>query len=425
MPGPSKDVLVAVQGVSKVYPIAVTPRERSKTLVALLRGRPAPKQFHALRDIDLEVRRGESLGLIGVNGAGKSTLLKVIAGVVKPTSGTIQVAGRISALLELGAGFHPQYTGRQNVRLATALLGLSAAQSDAKLDQILSFADIGQHIDQPIKQYSSGMVVRLGFAIATAVRPDLLITDEVLAVGDESFQRKCVEWMKSYLDDGGTLLLCAHSMFQVQKLCRRALWIDGGAIRAGGPAMQVTQDYLAWHDTLAAQSEKQARPQEKAGSYAIAELRVNGHTPGGSAVAELGGTLRIEGAVFSPDGRAPVVAIGCVRLGGAAIYGLASDMDGHTLERLGTDQFHFCLEFDPLELLPGRYEIRAHAMDPEGVRHFDEVKCDLEVRGDTLEMGLCRMRHRWLSPGALAGVPATGHGLAPDLMSPGSEGGVR
>jgi len=422
MATPENEPLISVRGVSKVYPIAVTPRERSRTLWALLLGRPTPKRFDALRDINLEVRRGESLGLIGVNGAGKSTLLKVIAGVIKPTAGDVRVNGRISALLELGAGFHPQYTGRQNVRLATALLGLTAAQSEEKLDQILAFADIGQHIEQPIKQYSSGMVVRLGFAIATAVRPDLLITDEVLAVGDESFQRKCIKWMKSYLDDGGTLLLCAHSMYQVQKLCQRAIWMDHGAVRAGGPAMQVTQDYLAWHDARAASAEEFLPLGEKAGSYAIAELRVNGQESGGCAIAELAGRLRIEGSLFSPHGRMPVVAIGCVRSSGEAIYGVASDMDGYRLDRSAPDHFRFCIEFEPLQLLPGRYEIRAHAMDPEGVRHFDEVKCALEVRGDSREMGLCRLNHRWLSPDAGAEPATSLVGLAPEVPLPAGEG---
>lgn len=414
MTASSDPPLVALQGVCKSYPIAVTPRERSRALVSLLLGRPVPRRFDALRDIDLVVRRGESLGLIGVNGAGKSTLLKVIAGVVKPTMGDVRVHGRISALLELGAGFHPQYTGRQNVRLATALMGLSAAESDAKLDQILAFADIGEHIEQPIKQYSSGMVVRLGFAIATAVRPDLLITDEVLAVGDESFQRKCVAWMRDYLDDGGTLLLCAHSMFHVQKLCQRAIWIDHGRVRQGGPAMQVTQEYLAWHDARFVSATESDLKADNARSYAVVDLRVNGQLPGAWATAELGGELRIEGRIYSPDGRAPVVAIGCVKLGGSPIYGLASDMEAHVLPRLDEDHFGFCIAFDPVVLLPGRYEIRAHAMDPEGVRHFDEVKCDLEVRGDTRELGLCRMRHRWLVED-VAGPTALTVSLAPEI----------
>jgi lipopolysaccharide transport system ATP-binding protein len=160
---------------------------------------------------------------IGENGAGKSTLLKIVAGVIEPTRGRITVGGRVGALLELGSGFHPDYTGLANIDLAAALLGLVPAEIAEKRDEIIAFADIGEHINDPIKHYSSGMVVRLGFAVATTLAPDVLITDEVLAVGDESFQKKCVAWMENYLAGGGTLLLCSHSMYHVQKLCRSAL----------------------------------------------------------------------------------------------------------------------------------------------------------------------------------------------------------
>ena len=394
--------LIRIEHLSKIYPIASTPRERFQTLVALLSGRCPPRHFNALDDINLEVRRGESLGLVGVNGAGKSTLLKAIAGVVKPSAGSIHVHGRISALLELGAGFHPQYTGRQNVHLATALLGLSERETRDKMDSILAFADIGEHIDQPIKHYSSGMVVRLGFAVATVVRPDLLITDEVLAVGDESFQRKCVAWMRRFLDDGGTILLCAHSMFQIQKLCHKAAWIHGGRLRAYGDAMQVTKDYLGWHDERAA--DKPAAASKRVGvpsaTYATTALALNGLDVDEPVEVPMGGELVVSGRIFSPDGRMPVVAIGCVRIGGAAIYGLSSDMESHPLQPCGNSEFAFRIAFGPLELLPGRYEIRAHAMDPEAVRHFDDVIRKLEVTGATRELGSCRLQHRWLAPAA-------------------------
>ena len=182
-----------------------------------------------------ELTRGESLGVIGENGAGKSTLLKIIAGVIQPTRGTVAVNGRVGALLELGSGFHPDYTGLANIDLAAALLGLTPREIAAKRDEIIAFADIGEHIHDPIKHYSSGMVVRLGFAVATALAPDVLITDEVLAVGDESFQKKCIAWMERYLADGGTLLLCSHSMYHVQKLCRERAVAQGRARRTLRP----------------------------------------------------------------------------------------------------------------------------------------------------------------------------------------------
>src|SRR6202008_1534860 len=147
-----------------------------------------------------------------------------VAGVITPTRGSVEVRGRVGALLELGSGFHPEYSGLDNIDLAAALLGLAPAEIADRRDEIVAFADIGEQIDEPIKHYSSGMVVRLGFAVATALEPELLITDEVLAVGDESFQKKCIQWLERYLDSNGTLLLCSHSMFHVQTLCRRAVW---------------------------------------------------------------------------------------------------------------------------------------------------------------------------------------------------------
>src|SRR4030095_290065 len=187
------------------------------------------------------------LGVIGENGAGKSTLLKIVAGVAPPTRGSVQVNGRVGALLELGSGFHPDYTGLANIDLAAALLGLAPDEIDEKRDEIIAFADLSEHINDPIKHYSSGMVVRLGFAVATALRPHILITDEVLAVGDESFQKKCIAWMEEYLSDGGTLLLCSHSMYHIQKLCRHALWLKGGRVERYGNAADVTQAYLVYH----------------------------------------------------------------------------------------------------------------------------------------------------------------------------------
>lgn len=388
--------LIRLDSVSKAYPTASTSLGRLRTLKALLYRQPFSERFDALTDVSLEVRKGESLGLIGVNGAGKSTLLKVIAGVVKPTAGTVEINGRISALLELGAGFHPEYTGRQNVYLASALMGLGEREVNEKLDSILAFADIGAHIDQPIKHYSSGMIVRLGFAVATAIRPDILITDEVLAVGDESFQRKCISWMENYLSNGGTLLLCAHSMFHIQKLCRKAVWIDAGKIRLYGDASEVTRDYLAWHDARSAPSHQvDVGAAMRSGNYAVVALRVNG-VPSEQAVdAEYGDTLTVEGEVFSPEGRPPSVALGFVRVGGAPVYGISSDMDGCRLTSIDGRRFRFRLVMPQLKLLPGLYQIRAHAMDPEGYRLFDEVHAALTITGETREMGLCRLDHHW------------------------------
>ncbi len=196
------DTLVRIEGVSKIYPRVHKSRERLQAFVSLLFGREPAHGAKVLNNINLDVVRGQSLGIIGENGAGKSTLLKVLTGVIQPTSGRVQVHANIAAMLELGAGFQPDFSGMDNVRMKASLMGLSNRELDERLDDILAFADIGEYIHEPVKHYSSGMVVRLGFAVITACRPDLLITDEVLAVGDESFQKKCIRWIQQFLEQG-------------------------------------------------------------------------------------------------------------------------------------------------------------------------------------------------------------------------------
>ncbi|MDE2209603.1 MAG: ABC transporter ATP-binding protein [Betaproteobacteria bacterium] len=383
--------LLALADVGKDY-AKVQPRGgRSRLVWDLLRGRSATHVFRALDGVSFEIRRGESLGVIGENGAGKSTLLKVIAGVIKPTRGTMKVDGRVGALLELGSGFHPEYTGLANIELAAALLGLAPDEIADKRDEIIAFAELGDHIRDPIKQYSSGMVVRLGFAVATALAPDILITDEVLAVGDESFQKKCIAWIERYLADDGTLLFCSHSMYHVQKLCRHAMWLKDGRIEQYGTAADVTYAYLAYHEEKEARA-KRAIPLAQAataGLYAIQSLELD------AGDVERGTHLTVRGEAYSPDGRAPVIVVGIVRADGTPVFGVASDMDRIALTRIAADRYGFELTLLALPLQPGKYSVRAHAADPEGVRVFDHVERPLFVRGATRELGLVHLQHRW------------------------------
>jgi lipopolysaccharide transport system ATP-binding protein len=387
--------LLHLSGVGKDYAKVDTSAGRVRLVFDLLRGRGAAHSFRALDEVSLDLAAGESLAVIGENGAGKSTLLKIVAGVITPTRGTVDVRGRVGALLELGSGFHPDYSGLANIELAATLLGLAPAEIAARRDEIVAFADIGEHIHDPIKHYSSGMVVRLGFAVATALTPDILITDEVLAVGDESFQKKCIAWMESYLASGGTLLLCSHSMYHVQKLCRSALWLKEGRVQRYGAAADVCQAYLAYHEEKSATQKRpigitDAAKAAAAGYYAIKAFEISP----GETLAERG-TMSVTGEVYSPDGRAPVVLVGIVRADGTPVYGVATDMDGVKPRETAAGRYSFAIDFPSLPLLPGKYFVRAHALDPEGVRMFDTLEKPLVVTGSARDFGLVRIEHRW------------------------------
>lgn len=388
------EILIVAQGLGKSYPKAHLASDRLRALARLLRGRKDPDAQYVVESVDLSIRRGESIAVIGENGAGKSTLLKLITGVLTPTTGTVEVFGKVGALLELGAGFHPDYSGRDNVAMAAALHGLSSDELDERMQQIIAFADIGAYIEEPVKHYSSGMVVRLGFAVIASLKPELLITDEVLAVGDESFQKKCVRWMEQYLQDGGTLLLVSHSMYHAQKLCKHALWMNHGKVEQYGDVFDVTQAYLAWHERK--QAAEKAVPELKAGiEFEIEQFSVNGTEGTQAVVMSLGETLSLNATIRSREDRAPIVMFGIVRVDGTPVYGVSTDMDGVAMHKSGSGEYVAAIEFDAISLLPGGYHLRAHTMDTEGLRLFDTFERSLTIRGNTREFGLVRLDHRW------------------------------
>jgi len=390
-------VLAETRDLGKSYPLVFRSRDRLRALWHLLAGRGRAESVAVLKDVNICVRRGESLGLIGENGAGKSTLLKLLTGVLTPSSGSVTVNARVGALLELGAGFHPEYSGRDNIALAAALYGLDATEAREKLPEIIEFADIGRYIDEPVKHYSSGMVVRLGFAIVAALKPDLLITDEVLAVGDEAFQKKCVRWIEDYLEAGGTLILVSHSMYHVQKLCRQACWIKHGEVAASGDVYSVTQAYLAYQESKSATAapdrhELLAQNPE----FHLLDFSLN---DGGVAplVLAQGATLRARARVQSRDGRVPVVVFGIVRADGTPVYGVSSEMDGVRLQHESSNVYVAEIVFPELALLPGAYVVKAHPLDPEAIRLFDTLERGLTVSGQSREFGMVRLRHQWLN----------------------------
>jgi len=231
---------IEVSAVHKDFRIYERPQDR---LVELLMRRPRHRQFHVLQDINFTVPKGQSLGIIGDNGAGKSTLLKLLVGTLQPTGGSISIQGQVAALLELGAGFHPEFTGRKNIYLNASLLGVPDDDIEKLEADIIAFSELQDFIDQPVKTYSSGMYVRLAFSIATLVRPDVLVIDEALSVGDISFQKKCVQRMNEFRAANKTMVFCSHSMYHVQELCDHAIWLEKGRIREIGRSEEVVAHY--------------------------------------------------------------------------------------------------------------------------------------------------------------------------------------
>ena len=283
----SEDVVIALKGVSKCFRRYAHPIDRLKEV--LLPGKSRAEEFWALQDINLEVAQGQTLGIIGQNGSGKSTLLQIIAGTLTATAGARHVKGRISALLELGSGFNPEFTGRQNVFFNGQILGLSQAEVAAKFDTIAAFADIGDFIDQPVKTYSSGMFVRLAFAVAINVNPDILIVDEALAVGDGIFVHRCMAKIKDFQDAGGTILFVTHDVGSVTRLCSEAIWINAGKMIEKGLPANIAKQYQAWiYDNINASRRKEAAHQtqstedilvaEPAGNQALEARSINPFT---------------------------------------------------------------------------------------------------------------------------------------------------
>lgn len=238
--------VIEFKGVTKSYPLYHHIGSGIKELIfnpkrafSLLSGR----SYLAIEDISFTVTEGESVALIGRNGAGKSTSLGLVAGVLKPTSGKVNVIGRVASMLELGGGFHPELTGRENIRLNAVLLGLRRKEINARIDKIIEFSDLGEFIDEPIRVYSSGMLAKLGFSVITQVDPDVLIIDEVLAVGDISFQRKCMDTINEFKRKGVTILFVSHNMDDIEKICDRVIWIENHRLKEIGNASSVISSY--------------------------------------------------------------------------------------------------------------------------------------------------------------------------------------
>lgn len=411
-----------VHGLGKCYGVYASPQQR---LRRLLTGAAAPTQHWSLRDVSFSLQKGQCLGVIGDNGAGKSTLLKLLAGSLRPTQGHIQRHGRLTAILELGAGFHPEFTGRENITFAGGFMGFSAHDMERLSPEILAFSELGDAIDRPIKTYSSGMVVRLAFALVTAEVPEVLIIDEALAVGDQHFQKKCVQRIESFRQQGCTILFCSHSLYHVRQLCDQVLWLEQGRAKALGPTETVISAY-----------ETHVRLKDGKNADALALSVIQGeanHVQGQAAVT----TQSANSGVLKQDGRAAITAVRVEGLVEAERPLLSSQDLRITLKAIGADdappsmgfmleqykgvgimsvathaegvqpravgrmdgqtEWAMTLTLTDLPLHSGTYVLSFYLFDPQGLVICDEWKHHtvFDWVSPSLTPGLVRLPHVW------------------------------
>lgn len=387
--------LIKANKLSKSYPLVSNNKQRVKGMLNILFNRNDGEGKRVLHDISFEMNKGESLAIIGKNGAGKSTLLKILSGVIQSSSGDFTIKGRIGALLELGSGFDPEYTGLENLKMSAAMYGLTGKDAKDKISQMIEFADIGEYVNEPVKNYSSGMVVRLGFSVITQTKPEVLITDEVLAVGDEGFQLKCLAWIDAYLQQGGTLLLVSHSIYHVQKLCSKAIWLEAGEVRKAGDVFSVTQ---AYQESIAKRFDLSTGDTVNRLSYHIHDAKIfllNADRNDAVDEVPFGSDLKLKVQVYSPDGKMPGICFGIATITDIPVYGTYSEIHHAKpfLDDLGYVTYEITMP--NLKLLPGLYEFKFHTMTPENIQMIDTFKKELRVTGQTRELGSCQIETEW------------------------------
>lgn len=406
------DIAIKVTHLSKCYSLYPNPQARLKQF--LWRGkRQFFREFWALQDISFEIPRGQVLGVVGRNGSGKSTLLQLICGTLTPTNGEVVVQGRIAALLELGAGFNPEFTGRENVFMSAAIMGLSKKEIDARYEEIVEFSGIRDFIDQPVKTYSSGMYVRLAFSVATSVDPDILVIDEALSVGDGIFARKSFDRIMALKAKGTTILFCSHSIYQLEALCQRALWLDSGRLRMLDEASMVCQSYNQFLDQTDVDTDvKPATPSP----FAINTANLNG------VHSALNGAAKLDKVVITVDGQSivpirltsmlstlelqiafrsnldlpcPSVAIVITDATGRNITSCSSFYDKINFVRDAHGKTLVRLTFPNIQLLRGQFIIHTLLMCEQAIHIYDTAFTEFEVTQPGLEVGIISLQRLW------------------------------
>jgi lipopolysaccharide transport system ATP-binding protein len=405
---------ITVRGVSKYYKLYAHDFDRVREIVT---GKPRHQKFHALRDIDLDVHEGQVVGLVGKNGAGKSTLLKLLANTMQPSEGSIRISGRVAALLELGASFHPEMSGHENLYLNCAIQGLSTAETERVYDDIVEFSGIGEFIHNPVKTYSSGMFVRLAFAIATHIDPDILIIDEALSVGDGAFSRRSFDRVMAFKKAGKTIFFCSHSLYQVEALCDHVLWVDEGHIRsAGAPAKVITEygEFLRMESPLPAGAEMEAgKTVAQSGVEASAQAMRDSDLPYFKTVRVLvdGVEAKVHRAMsgvsnlaiemsFHAGRHLPMPSAAVVFTGGdgRVLSSTSTVIDGLTLSSPDADGLgRVTVRFPKLPFLKGSYNVEVYLMCEQGLHIYEAIvqAAELNVEQRGLAIGLVDLPHQW------------------------------
>ncbi|MFO7871024.1 MAG: ABC transporter ATP-binding protein [Kiritimatiellia bacterium] len=390
----NQETVISVVGVDKEFRLYKSGIRTLKSAALDMLKRGGSRRFAALKNVDFEVRGGETLGIIGANGAGKSTLLSLVAGTMPVTKGTIQTKGTISSLLELGAGFHPDLTGRENVFLYGAIMGLSKRLMKERYNAILEFAGIGEYIDQPVKHYSSGMYVRLGFAVAVEVNPDLLLVDEVLAVGDESFQRKCMKRMKKFQDEGKTMLIVSHDLPTVMRMSHRILHLDKGTVVGLGEPESVVERYRS--------TGREKLTGELGREWGTGEVRITNidfKDGAGRPLTELrsGTTVKARISYEAPgEVRDPVFGFGISDSEGREIYGTNTQLEGVGIPSVhGKGSVEVVAETIPFARGTYLFSFSVHSSDHRTNYHRLDRQYALECRTGKDITGCCYFPSKW------------------------------
>ncbi|MBK8100308.1 MAG: ABC transporter ATP-binding protein [Planctomycetes bacterium] len=398
---------IEVQGLAKTYRIYGNPWHRLIERMPWVKG-PMHREIPALRDISFQIEPGQCVGVVGRNGAGKSTLLKILTGTTFPTRGRYTLRGRVAALLELGAGFHQDFTGRENIFMNAAMLGFSRQEARRKFDEILAFSELGEFIDAPIRTYSSGMGARLGFSVAVATDPDVLIIDEILAVGDLQFQRKCVDKIWDYKARGKTMFFCSHSLYDVRQICEQAIWLRDGRVQMMADSVMVTNEYATWEtgkrdhpdqagfETMpAAQFDPKNPPEDEHHPRILSAQLIDPKTGQPREVFAPGDDVAVR--LHIRNARKPEtlgVAIGVMRSEGTLCFAHQSQFDGLQFDH---EECFVTLHLKNLCLLSGEFNLPVWLLDHRGVHRFHErpVEQKLLVQNRTKDLGLFLQQHEW------------------------------